>query len=419
VHEWISKNRNMVQKEERLPPDWTFKPAVLLSCGDTSDYAALTEKTLLSAAGKNKAAAAKSRELTQGLKTRLQKITVLRDFADRAVRKAGPNFSALPLTAVTPADRVLAESYGNTSDRAVLLYALLDAAGLSPRFVLSSSLPRAEGFALPVVNVLQRKFFDTVLVAVTGDNKKIIYLGDSSQYAEPGTLAHNGQPAIDLKSGKLEIPQSGLPDAVETSFTLSLSETGDAALIKKTVFSGTEFQEFHKEFIQFTPEEQRREYQKMLSQISQSAEAASDLQTSFAYPGQMQFAARLSAYAVRDGDRMYFNLPEGLGDLLSLKASRRENPFYIEKPICRVFSYEIALPENWEPVILPKPFRVALPAGAGFVEVKVSANDGRIFILQQTQLNAAIIPPEEYDKLLSLNDRLTGPSAKAILLRKK
>jgi transglutaminase-like putative cysteine protease len=419
VHEWISKNRNMVKKEERLPPGWTFEPAVLLSCGDTSDYASLIEKALIGAAEKNKAATAKSRELTQGLKTRLQKITVLRDFVDRAVREAGPNFAALPLSAVTPADQVLAESYGNTSDRAILLYALLDAAGLSPRFVLSSSLPRAEGLALPVINVLQRKFFDTVLVAVTGDKKKMLYLGDSSQYAEPGTLAHNGQPAIDLKSGKLEIPQSGLPDAVETSFTLNLSETGDAALTKKTVFSGTEFQEFHKQFIQFTPEEQRREYQTMLSRISQSAEAAGDLQTSFVYPGQLLFSARLPAYAVRDGDRMYFNLPEGPGDLLSLKASRRENPFYIEKPIRKVFSYEIALPEGWEPVLLPEPFRVALPAGAGFVEVKVSKNNGRIFILQQAQLDAAIIPPEEYDKLLALNDRLTGSSAKAVLLRKK
>ncbi|NOU36756.1 MAG: DUF3857 domain-containing protein [Kiritimatiellaceae bacterium] len=419
IHEWTAKNRDMVKKEERLPPEWTFEPAVLLSCGDTSDYASLIEKTLIGAAGKNKVASAKAHELTRGLKTRLQKITALRDFADRAVREAGPDFAALPLSAVTPADRILAEGYGNTGDRAILLYALLDAAGLSPRFVLSSSLPRAEGFALPAISVPQRKFFDTVLVAVTGDNKKTIYLGDSSQYAEPGTLAHSGQPAIDLKSGKLEIPQSGLPDTAETGFTLSLSETGDVALTKKTTFSGTEFEEFHKQFVQFAPEEQRREHQKMLSQISQSAEASGDLSVSYAYPGQLQFAARLPAFAVHDGDRMYFNLPEGLGDLLNLKASRRENPFYIEKPIRKVFSYEITMPEGWEPVLLPEPFRIALPAGAGFVEVKVSANNGRIFILQQAQLNAAVIPAEEYDKLLALNDRLTGPSAKAVLLRKK
>ena len=419
VHEWVSENRDMVKKEDRLPPEWILKPAVLLSAGNTSGYASLVEKTLVEAAGKDKAAAAKARELTKGIKTRLQKITVLRDFVDRAIREAGPNFSALPLSAITPADQVLAESYGNTTDRAVLLYALLDNAGLKPRFVLSSSLPRVEGFGLPVVNVLQRNLFDTVLVAVTGDDKKTVYLGDSGQYAKAGTLAHNGQPAIELKSGKLETPQTGFSDTVETDLTIKLSETGDAELTRKEVFSGTEFEKFHKQFAQLTPEERQRAHQNLLSQVSQSAKASDELKATFTYPGELQFSARLPAYAVRDGDRIYLNLPEGLGDLLNLKASRRENPFYIEKPIRRTFFYEITLPGDWEPTLLPESFRIELPAGAGSVEVKVSAESGKIFILQQAQLNAAIIPPGDYDKLLALNNRLTGPSAKAILLQKK
>jgi hypothetical protein len=232
-------------------------------------------------------------------------------------------------------------------------------------------------------------------------------------------LAHDGQPAIDLNSGKIEIPKTGLPDAVETSLALKLSEAGDVELTKKIILSGTEFEKFHKEFAQFTPEERRRAHQNLLSQISQSAEAAGELQTSFTYPGQIQLAARLPAYAVRDEDRMYLNLPEGLGDLLNLKASRRESPFYIEKPIRRTFLYEIALPEGWAPVLVPETFRTELPDGAGFVEVKVSAAPGRILIFQQAQLNAAVIPPGDYDKLLALNGRLTAPSAKAVLLRKK
>jgi len=419
IHEWSTQNRDMVKKEERLPPDWVYKPAVLLSCGDTADYASLVEKALTAAAGKDKTAKVKARELTKGLKTRLQKITVLRDFVDRTVREAGPGFAALPLSAITPADQVLVEGYGNTTDRAVLLYALLDAAGLKPRFVLSSSLPKAEGFGAPVVNVLQRGFFDTVLVAATGDDKKTIYLGDNGQYAQPGVLVHDGQPAIDLNSGKIEIPKTGFFDAVETGLVLKLSETGDVELTKKIILSGTEFEKFHKEFAQFTPEERRRAHQGLLSQISQSAEAAGELQTAFAYPGQIQLAARLQAYAVRDGDRMYLNLPEGLGDLLNLKASRRENPFYIEKPVRQSFFYEIALPEGWVPVLVPETFRTELPDGAGFVEVKVSAAPGQILISQQAQLNAAVILPGDYDKLLELNDRLTGTSAKAVLLRKK
>lgn len=419
IHEWSMKNCDLIRKEEHLPPEWIVKPAVLLSAGNLSGYAAQVEKALTGAAGKNKAAAAKARELTKGIKTRNGKIAVLRDFADRTVREAGPGFAALPLSAVTPADQVLAEGYGNTADRAVLLYALLDAVRLNPRFILSSNLPRVKDSAVPVIDALQRDFFDTVLVAVTGDDKQTLYLGDSGQYAQPGTLAHNGQPAIDLRSSKLEIPQTGLSDSVDTGFIMKLSENGDAELTKKVLFAGAEFEKFHEQFAQFTPEDRRRIHQNLLTRISQSAEAADELQTSFTYPGQLEFSSRLPAYAVREGDRIYLNLPEGLDNLLNLKASRRENAFYIGKPVSQSFFYEIVIPEGWEPVLTPAPRLVELPAGAGTVEVKISKESGKIFILQQARLNAAIIPPGEYNKLLELHDLLTGPSSKAVLLRKR
>lgn len=419
IHEWSSANREMIKKEDHLPPDWIIKPGVLLSCGNPEDYANQVEKVLLRAADQDEAAEAKARDLTKGLKGRTQKITALRDFVDRTIREAGPNFSALPLSAVTPADQVLTEGYGNTTDRAVLLYALLDAAGLKPRFILSSGLPRAEGFGLPVINILQREFFDTVLVAVAGDDKKMLYLGDSGQYAEPGTLTHSGEPAFDLKTGKLEIPQASFKDGIATAFEFTLSENGDVELAKKEEFSGTEFEKFHKEFAQFTPEERKRAYQSLINRLSQSAEAVGDLQTSFAHPGTLQFAARLPAYAVRESDRMYFTLPEELSNLLELKSSRRENPFYIETPLRRTFFYNITLPEGWQPVLAPEPFHIDLPAGGGFVDVKVSADSGHLIISQEAQLNAAVILPEDYDKLLELNNRLTAPSARTILLRKK
>jgi len=419
IYEWSAKNRDMIKKEDHLPPGWTFQPTLLLSCGDISDYASQIENVLLRAANQNKAAKAKARELTKGIKSRTAKITVLRNFVDRTVRDAGPGLAALPLSAVTPADQVLTESYGNTTDRAVLLYALLDAAGLKPQFILSSSLPRVEGVNLPVINILQRAAFGTLLVAVTGDKKETVYLGDSGQYAEPGTLAHSGQPAINLKSGKLVSPQTALTNGIDTSFEFRLSDTGDVTLTEKAEFSGTSFEHFHELFAQFTPEDRRRKHQQLLSVISQSAKAVGELQTSFTYPGNMQFSASLPAYATRDGDWMYFNLPAGLDNLLNLKSSRRENPFYIEEPVHQIFYYNITLPKGWLTTLAPESFHMELPAGGGFVDIKVSAKSGRITIRQEAQLNAAIIPPEDYDKLLELNNRLTAPSARTILLRKK
>ena len=68
------------------------------------------------------------------------------------------------LSAITPADRTLSDGYGNTTDRAVLLYALLKEAGLSPEFVLvnyGSSMELLKRFETqyPIV-----ERFDSVLV---------------------------------------------------------------------------------------------------------------------------------------------------------------------------------------------------------------------------------------------------------------
>jgi transglutaminase-like putative cysteine protease len=419
VHEWTSQTSAVIQAEGHLPPEWIIKPFVLLSCGNTGDYAALLEKTLLTAAAKRAAVTIKAQQLTQEQKTRLQKIAAIRDFVDRAIREVGPGLAGLPLSSITPADQTLAEGYGNTTDRAVLLYALLDAAELKPRFILSSDLPQAPGAAEPMIKTLQRDWFGTVLVAVNSEKKKTIYLGDSGQYAEPGTLAHSGRPAIDLKNGKISAPQAGLPDATETRFVLNLSETGDLELHKLVSFFGTDFEHFHEKFAQFTPEKLRRAHQTMLAQFSQSAQTTNELQTSFNYPGQYQFSANIPAYAVCEGKQMYFTLPEGLGNLLGLETSRRENPFCIEDPVRRMFLYEITLPAGWEPVILPEAFRTELPAGAGTVETTVSSEKQWIIIKQTAQLNPAIIPAEDYGQLLALNARLTGPGVKTVLLRKK
>jgi transglutaminase-like putative cysteine protease len=419
IREWSVQNQRMIKKEDALPPDWTFLPTFILSCGNAAPYARQVEAALLNAAEQNQTVKEKARELTHGLKTRTEKITALRDVVDRTIRNAGPGFDALPLSAITPADQVLAEGYGNTTDRAVLLYALLDAAGLKPRFLLSSSLPRSEGAAQPVVQVLQREAFNTVLVAVPGDNKETLYLGDTGQYAQPGALAHNNRPAIDLKTGKVENPQTAIPDAVETAFTLNLADNGDIALTKKMTLSGQPFEQLHTQFAQFTPEERKRTHQTMLTQLSQSAEATGNLKTSFTGPGQLEFSARLPAYAVRDGNQLYFTLPESLDNLLNLKTSRRDNPYSIDAPFHQSFSYEITLPEGWAPVLLPASFSTSLPAGAGRVNVTVSAGNGQIHIQQDAQLNAAIIPANDYDKLQDLNNRLTAPSARTLLLRKK
>ncbi len=416
VHEWFVENSPMIKKEDHLAPAWVVAPTLLLSAGEMDDYAKTIRKKLLEAAEPGKELKTKAKELTKDIKGDLAKMAVLRDFVDRAVRRAGPGLTSLPLSAITPAGQTLAEGYGNSTDRTVLLYALSDAAKLNPRFVLSSDLPQIQKMNAPLEAIFQRGPFSTLLVAIEHD-KTDYYFGDSGQYATPGTLAHDGQPAIDLNSRELETPQAPVANKVEASFKLQVAENGDVSLLKTTTFSGTAFEAFHKLFAEFTPEELRREQQAQISRLSQSAEAAGPMTPSFDNR-TLQLAANLKGYAVRDGDYLYLTLPGTLDNLLGIRADRRDSAFYIGAPMQTSILYEIALPKGWQPVLLPEAFQMELPAGAGTVEVQTTVVRGGLAILQQANINPALIPARDYDELIELTDRLTRPAAHTLLLKK-
>jgi transglutaminase-like putative cysteine protease len=418
VHEWFVENRPMIRLEDHPAPSWILKPTLLLSTGEAAEYAKTVRAELMQAAKKTKSIKAKANELTGPVKGRHAKMDTLRKFVDREIRMAGPGLSTLPLSAITPAEQTLAEGYGNSTDRAVLLYALLDAAKLKPRFVLSSNLPRIADMSLSLRAIFQRQRFNTLLVAVEADDQ-VYYLGDSSRYAGAGTLAHADQPALDLDSGEFEFPAAVTANKTETGFAMTIRENGDVSLVRKQLFHGTDFAAFHKRFKEFTPEDLRREQQALLSGLSQSAESTEPLITSFKEPGMLQFSATLKNYAVRDGDNLYLTLPETLDNLLDIRAEQRHRGFYINRPQEHTVAYEIALPDGWRAAILPEPFVTELPAGAGSVECRLDVFQDKLRIGQVARLKPALIPVEDYDDLLDLHDKLTRPAARTILLKKR
>lgn len=416
VYEWSVENQPMVRKEKNLPPSWTFKPALLLSSGQVEDYAKQLRRVLRTAAKPDKKIKELARNLTDGAKSRQEKINRIRSFTDRTVRLAGPDLSDLPLSAITPAAKTLADGYGNSTDRSVLLYALCDAAKLKPRFVLSSDLPQISDVGRDFMASLQQKPFNFVLVSVE-DGKQTHYLGDSGRYAQPGTLHHDRNPAIDLSTGNAIAPKPYTTNSTITSFSMELGTNGMINLVKKQQFTGSDFETFHKRFAEFTPEELLREQQTLTSHLSQSAESIGAIKPDF-QAGTLELSARLNNFAVRTGDRMYFTLPEGLGNLLNIDTDQRTGPFYIEEAIETSFIYDILLPDGWETDLLPESFEIELPYNAGKVTVYTQTRIGRLMIIQKASIRPTIIPANQFHLLRELTDRLIRPAAQTIMLRK-
>ncbi|MCK5802359.1 MAG: DUF3857 domain-containing protein, partial [Lentisphaeria bacterium] len=421
--EWTAQDMPAVKRENHLPPWWAFNPALFASTGNWRDYAKRVRKILLAAAD-SKAAPEKVHSLTAD--TPGKTVIAIRDFVTKNIRLAGPGLNALPLSAITPADQTLAEGYGNSADRAVVLYALLKAADFRPEFILASNSPRIDdltegAFAFPAAHL-----FPTVLVQVKVDGDKIL-LNDTSEYAALGTTAHDERMALALRKGKLFRiqPPKDKRNRREIHCQVVLEANGTARIAKTTHYYGTAFAARKKYFAELPPEERRRYQQEAVARISQAAEASEPLVTEFdSYPGVETVVARVPDYAVVDGDFLYFDLPVQPFGQLGLRAATRTNAFYRGSPLDLKTETQILLPEPFlTPVLLPTKMNWKGPNGLGRLKVRIRrfrTPEGRqaIAITHHWRIRPAVVPARKYDRIQEPREVLFQPGAKTVLLRK-
>jgi len=422
TYSWTATNQPAVKQEEALPEWWTFNPAVFISAGDWKTYGSEVRDHLLTAAKDQSETEALAKQLTDGLGSKREKAIALRDWVAENLRPAGPSLTSLPLSAITAADQTLNDRYGNNPDRMVVLYAMLKAAQFNPRFVLSGALPLVPEAADPLIAVPARNAFDTVLIKVDVDGETV-YLNGASQYAELGTSSYDHRAMIDLSDGSISTIQvaPGKDERSHTIYEMSIDAQGEAGLTGTTLIQGTAFEDFHNVYAEMTPENRRRHYLELVSGISQSARAASDLITDYSdYPGKLEFSVHAPRYGVQDGDYLYFTLPVGFGDLLKYRSNKRTLPLSWNGYVDIMNEYNIVLPDGYEPVILPKNFSWQAPEGAGIVEMAVDYSDlaNAIRVVQIADLKPALIPADKFPDIIEASRKLSHPDMQTVLLRK-
>ncbi|MDF7798993.1 DUF3857 domain-containing protein [Pontiellaceae bacterium B1224] len=420
---WKAENQPPVETEEALPPWYTFNPTVFISSSDWKTYGNTVRNALLAATVDQPEAEQLAEQITEGAADETSKAVAIRDWIAKNIREAGPGLTSLPLSAISDADVTLKDRYGNNPDRMILLYTLLKSAGFNPEFILSGAVSLIPEAAEPLLSIPSRSAFSSVLVKVKVAGETV-YMNGSSQYAELGTSPYDRRVQLNLSKGttsQLKVD----PDKENRSHTvyeISIAADGQAGMTQSGVVQGTAFEGFNQRYSEITPEKLRRHYLEIVSGVSQSATAASELITLHdTYPGKIEFSIVADRYAVQDGDYLYFAVPGGLGGLLKYRSNERTLPLAWGNYVDSITEYNIILPDGYEPVIMPNSFSWQAPNGAGMVEIAVeySPRANAIRMVQMTDLKPALIPSEDFPKIIAASKKLSHPDMHTILLKKK
>ncbi|HZI32977.1 MAG TPA: hypothetical protein VFF11_11595, partial [Candidatus Binatia bacterium] len=350
---------------------------------------------------------------------RLEALQIIRDYVVQSIRLAGPSFTDLPLKYLSDADVTLADGYGHLADRAILLDAMLSAAGFKPEFVLASDLPSikqitkvAKDFPLP-----QHFQYPLVRVMVNGQP---YYLNDTDQYAKLGTTAHANRLGLALADRDLmQIkPAKNCEEKSETLYTLKLTNDGRAQVGITRRYFGSTYNARKRYFAELPPEQRRRYYQEIVSAVAQGARPDGDLITKFdGYPGIEQFSVTVDHYAVADGDYYYFDLPFGLS-LFPAGSDTRTLPLFVAQDSQSQFHTEITLPKDFTRLVIAPADKKLKADGAGSARVTTSNKDGKFDITQDLKITPAIVSPDEYPTLQQTEAALREKDSRVFLLER-
>jgi transglutaminase-like putative cysteine protease len=418
VFEWQAQNVKALPAEAQLPPEWVYMAGVEYFAGDVKAYLTELHKTFQDRSRISTKAAMLAKEITKDTHTRPEVIKAIRDYVSKSIRAAGPGFTELPLSELSPADTTLSDGYGHMADRAILLHAMLTAAGFKPEFVLASGLPPISGITNVATSFPLPHNFQSPLVKVA-DGDHVYYLNDTDQYAQLGSTAFDGKLAIALSSQAFEIVRAcrDCKDKTETAYTLSLSDSGKTRVGITCEYYGLAYNSKNKYFSELPPEEKNRYYQEIVSDVAQGARPIGDLTTKFdCYPGIEQYTVEIDNYGIVDGRYAYFDLPF-LPSLLPVGADSRTLPLYIAHQSERTVRTEIALPPGFPKVdIAPRSARLSVPAGAGQARITSTESNGKRVITHEFETSPAIVSPKDYPAILNVESALGQKSSRVFLL---
>ncbi|MBR4219929.1 MAG: DUF3857 and transglutaminase domain-containing protein, partial [Victivallales bacterium] len=417
-HFWNTSNQKAYLQESNLPRLRYIMPSLCVTTGNWKNYCHQLRKAI-EARTYDADALRKIAGDMKGMDD-AKKVRAIRDMVARSIRSAGPRFTELPFKSMSEAAVTLTDGYGNAMDKAILIYALLKAAGLKPEFILAKGSSNAEIVDAELVKFFAPSLFASPIVRVKCDGKWV-WLNESSQYAELGTCGYEGQKAITL-DGKIFTIE--VPDKFKTKehrkIHIRLFANGDARFEVKDTYYGQSHNAINKELSEQTQEDRRRYHLALLNALSQTATPDGEMVTNVTtYPATVSFAANIKNFATEQGNILYFACPRQSVGTFNAPQNTRRLPFEYTGHSVLQRDVVIELPGDYPNIAYLMPSKKFTLPGETYTYT-YSASAAKNTITVSTAINARpfLIPANKYESLQAVLRQIISPSLNTIILSK-
>ena len=348
------RNIRRIDTEIMQPPLAMFNDSVFCSTINFQEYCSELVRRLNQAAADSPKAKELTLKLIENAKTPTEKLTIIRDFADKQIRSAGPAFNQYNWT-FSKADDTLKRSYGNSADRAVLLKAMADAAGFKSEWIARSSLGNPIRKNIYFGNIFRyfQNIYDHLVLLVYDKGKIVGILNENSRFAP--VTQDNGRSRISLNLSKrtlqpvTELNRTINKTNMEIIFTVhpDLSATADITYL----FYGQSAEEMRRFFTENDQIRQQQFFQKLTADFSRVAEVKTPWKTQDdknAFKLHVVFS--LKGYISQTGNIAVVPIPfinSWTANIPSI--SDRKTPVWIGSENSNQLSIKIRLPQNYKP----------------------------------------------------------------------
>ena len=410
----------MYKEEPFLPPLNLFAPVVGISCFDSSVYAEKLLSVFKKAAAATPEISALAADIIRKHPNIHSRVRAVRDFVAKNIRHAGLEITDLGYKYITPAAVTLREGYGNSIDRAILLYALLRSVGVKDiAVVITSNMPDLEVARKSFLD-LPQNFFDTVLLRVALDGEEF-YLGDTGEYAEFGSVKHENMLALALENGELITVESsaGFTDELRQYWRIACQQDKSAVITRTYCYYGISYENIKEFFDRVTPEEERQYWEQELAGDLVGSGILEIKKELDKYPGVIVLKVKKPDFWLSSGSYVYFKLPDSRAGRLLRTAGKRTLPYMQSRTVKHSARYEVDLLKDWLICELAAgKFNLVVPGCESTVQFNCEVlNDNILQAVEKVFFKPFYLADSEYGIVENIQKELSSPSNRTILFK--